>query len=94
MLAEASGCGAVLDVAAIPRPATATMADWLACFPGFAMLTCDDPGRPVATAGPAASAVCGELNAAAGVQLRWPDGELTDAVPGAVTGLGVAGEAA
>ncbi|WP_338185490.1 MSMEG_0567/sll0787 family protein [Jatrophihabitans sp.] len=94
MLAEASGCGAVLDVAAIPKPREAGIADWLACFPGFAMLTADDPGRPVRTAGPATTAVCGELTAGSGVQLRWPDGELTHAVPGAVTGLGLAGEAA
>ena len=94
MLAEASGCGAVLDVADIPTPRSAGLADWLSCFPGFAMLTADEPGRPVATAGPATSAVCGELISGAGVQLRWPDGELTDGVPGAVTGLGAAGAAA
>ncbi|HEY3631216.1 MAG TPA: MSMEG_0567/sll0787 family protein, partial [Jatrophihabitantaceae bacterium] len=34
MLAEASGCGAVLDVADVPCPASATTADWLTCFPG------------------------------------------------------------
>jgi len=39
MLAEASGCGAVLDMAAVPRPRDAAMGDWLTCFPGFAMLT-------------------------------------------------------
>ncbi|WP_375480745.1 MSMEG_0567/sll0787 family protein [uncultured Jatrophihabitans sp.] len=91
MLAEASGCGAVLDVAAAPVPAGAGVADWLGCFPGFAMLTCDEPGRGVPPAGPATSAVCGELvtgRAAGGVALRWPDGELTDGVPGPVTGLG------
>src|SRR5205814_583234 len=33
MLAEASGCAAILDPAAVPRPATATMGDWLTCFP-------------------------------------------------------------
>jgi AIR synthase-related protein len=94
MLAEASGCGAVLDVAEIPKPGTAGLADWLSCFPGFGMLTADEPGRPVAIAGPATSAVCGELTSGAGVQLRWPDGELTNGVPGAVTGLGAAGAAA
>jgi putative N-acetyltransferase (TIGR04045 family) len=93
MLAEASGCGAVLDVADVPRPGGAGMADWLGCFPGFAMLTADEPGRPVETRGPASTAVCGELTTGHGVALRWPDGELTDGVPGAVTGLGVAGEA-
>jgi putative N-acetyltransferase (TIGR04045 family) len=67
MLAEASGTGAVLDVAAVPRPVGATVADWLTCFPGFALLT-----------------------DTAGVALRWPDGELTEAVAGGVTGLGAA----
>lgn len=86
MLAEASGCGAVLDVARVPRPAGATAGDWLTCFPGFAMLTAGDHARP--DAGPATSAVCGELGTGRGVRLRWPDGDLTDAVPAAVTGLG------
>jgi putative N-acetyltransferase (TIGR04045 family) len=90
MLAEAGGCGAVLDVAAVPRPASASAGDWLTCFPGTAFLTADAPGRPVAPAGPATSAVCGELVPGAGVQLRWPDGRLTPALPGAVTGLGPA----
>jgi putative N-acetyltransferase (TIGR04045 family) len=90
MLAEASGCGAVLDVAAIPTPAAATTADWLSCFPGFAMLTADVAGRPVRTPDPATSARCGELVAGSGVVLRWPDGELTPAIGGAVTGLGAA----
>lgn len=90
MLAEAAGCGAVLDVADVPRPAGATTGDWLTCFPGFAMLTADDPGRPGPPAGPAAGAECGELVPGAGVVLRWPDGELTEAVPAAVTGMGPA----
>ena len=37
MLAEASGAAPTLDVAAIPRPAGA-IADWLTCFPGFAIV--------------------------------------------------------
>lgn len=90
MLAEASGCAAVLDVAAVPRPGAATMGDWLSCFPGFAMATAAPPGAPALPAGPAVGAVCGELVAGAGVRLRWPDGELTEAVPAAVTGLGPA----
>ncbi|SHH55302.1 putative N-acetyltransferase, MSMEG_0567 N-terminal domain family [Jatrophihabitans endophyticus] len=90
MLAEASGCGAVLDVAAVPTPAGATTADWLGCFPGFAMLTADGTDRPVADAGPAVSAACGELVPGAGVALRWPDGAVTTAVPASVTGLGPA----
>jgi putative N-acetyltransferase (TIGR04045 family) len=90
MLAEASGCAAVLDVAAVPRPGAATAGDWLTCFPGFAMLTADRPGRRLPPAGPAVSVECGGLEAGAGVRLRWPDGELTCAIPGAVSGLGPA----
>ena len=85
MLAEASGCGATLDVAAVPRPGDATMGDWLTCFPGFGMLTA---GGPAPAAGPATSAKCGELVPGGGVVLRWPDGEYTEAVPAAVTGMG------
>ena len=90
MLAEASGCGAVLDVAAVPRPRTATTGDWFTCFPGFAMLTTDEPGAPPLPAGPAAGAVCGELTEGQGVGLRWPDGEITEAVTSTVTGMGTA----
>jgi putative N-acetyltransferase (TIGR04045 family) len=89
MLAEAWGCGAVLDVAAVPRPAGATMGDWLTCFPGFGLLTTSFSG-PAPDAGPAVSAVCGSLVPGAGVRLRWPDGEEIMAVAGVVTGLGTA----
>ena len=90
MLAEASGCGAVLDVAAVPQPAGTVTADWLTCFPGYAMLSTDVPGRAVLPAGPAVSQVCGELVPGAGVGLRWPDGVVTRAVEAGVTGLGAA----
>ncbi|MGW0628685.1 MSMEG_0567/sll0787 family protein [Streptomyces sp. NPDC002758] len=90
MLAEASGCRAVLDVAAVPRPPEAAMGDWLTCFPGFAMLTADTPDAPPLPAGPAAGAVCGELTTGEGVGLRWPDGEITEAVTATVTGMGTA----
>ncbi len=90
MLAEASGCGAVLDVAAVPRPPQVTVGDWLSCFPGFAMITAGPPGTPPPPAGPATSAGCGELLDGAGVRLRWPDGQLTEAVPATVTGMGSA----
>ncbi len=86
MLAEASGCGAILDVAAVPRPAGATMGDWLTCFPGFGMLTTGDTSDVDADS--AVTAGCGELVAGRGVRLRWPDGEITTAVEGGVTGLG------
>ncbi|MDY7087411.1 MAG: MSMEG_0567/sll0787 family protein [Actinomycetota bacterium] len=88
MLAEAGGCGAVLDVAAVPRPAVASMGDWLTCFPGFAMLTAG-PHRQ-APAGPAVTADCGELTTGSGVGLRWPDGDVTEALAGPVTGMGAA----
>lgn len=88
MLAEASGTGAVLDVAAIPVPDGAAMGDWMSCFPGFAMVTADRPGRGVAPAGPATSAICGQLTNEPGVGLRWPDGVITRAVRSTVTGLG------
>ena len=90
MLAEASGCGAELDVGSIPRPSRAALSDWLTCFPGLAMLTCDRPGGPLADPGAAVSATCGSLTAAPGVRLRWPDGELTEALAGGVSGLGAA----
>lgn len=90
MLAEASGCGAVLDVADVPRPAGAAVGDWLTCFPGFGMLTTDHVGAPGLPAGPAVTAECGRLVPGAGVALRWPDGETTTAVRAGVTGLGAA----
>jgi putative N-acetyltransferase (TIGR04045 family) len=90
MLAEASGCGAELEVARVPRPPDATVGDWLTCFPGFAMLTADETGRAAPPAGPAGSAVCGTLVNGQGVWLRWPDSERTEVIAGAVTGLGQA----
>jgi len=90
MLAEASGCGAVLDVADVPAPAGATTGDWLTCFPGSAMITTDVAGRTPASAGPATSRACGVLTPGAGVRLRWPDGRSTTALTSPVTGLGPA----
>ena len=90
MLAEASGCGAELDVAAVPRPAGVPLGDWATCFPGTGLLTTDEPGRAFPDAGPAVSAVCGRLTPSPGVRLRWPDGEVTAVITGGVTGLGPA----
>lgn len=90
MLAEASGTGAVLDVTDIPRPAGVPVGQWITAFPGFAMITTDAPGRPVPDAGPARSAICGQLTDTPGVGLRWPDGQITQAVRSTVTGLGTA----
>jgi putative N-acetyltransferase (TIGR04045 family) len=85
MLAEAGGCGAVLDVADVPRPPDASVGDWFTCFPGFAMLT---TGSLPLDAGPAVSVECGELVGGRGVTLRWPDGEQTRVIDDDVTGLG------
>lgn len=90
MLAEASGCGAVLDVADVPTPPGASTGDWLTCFPGFVVVsTAPGAWRPE-PAGPAVSAVCGDLTPGHGVSLRWPDGEVVAVVADTVTGLGPA----
>jgi AIR synthase-related protein len=91
MLAEASGCRAVLDVAAIPSPVAAGRADWLTCFPGFAMITAEREPAGIPLPGFVTTAVCGELAPGFGVGLRWPDGVVTEAVTAGVTGLGPAG---
>ena len=54
------------------------------------MVTADHRTTPLLSAGPAAGAACGQLEATPGVRLRWPDGELTTALDGAITGLGTA----
>jgi putative N-acetyltransferase (TIGR04045 family) len=90
MLAEASGTGAEVDIARVPRPATAELADWLGCFPGFALLTADRPGRRPPPS-PATTATIGRLTTEVGVvRLLWPDGLTTVAVDGPATGLGAA----
>ncbi len=94
MLAEASGCRAVLDVADVPAPAAATAGDWFTCFPGFAVLTAEEAGHapPSAALGTlpdgVASRRCGELVEGVGVGLRWPDGVVTEALRSTVTGMG------
>jgi AIR synthase-related protein len=90
MLAEASGCAAELDVAAVPRPAAASVGDWLTCFPGFALVVADRRGTRPPRVEPATTARCGRLLTGAGVWLRWPDGARTAAIAGPVTGLGPA----
>ncbi len=92
MLAEASGCGAELSVAAIPRPAGVRLGDWLTCFPGFAVVSADrrERDRPPPLPPSAVSAPRGRLVPGDGVTLVWPDGRRTPAVTGPVTGLGPA----
>jgi len=91
MLAEASGCGAELEMTAVRRPPGVDAGDWLTCFPGFGMLTADREGATALRAGAAVSAPIGRLDGAAGIRLRWPDGDVTVALEGPVTGIGRAG---
>jgi len=88
MLAEASGCKAVLEVEDIPMPAAAAAGDWLTCFPGFAMVTAERTPARAALPAHVDTAVCGRLTEGRGVDLRWPDGVVTSAIAGTVTGLG------
>ena len=92
MLAEASGCRAVIDVERVPTPAAATTGDWLTCFPGFAMVTAERSDAPTDPHLPAfvESRSCGDLVPGRGVGLRWPDGVVTEAVTSTVTGMGAA----
>jgi putative N-acetyltransferase (TIGR04045 family) len=92
MLAEASGTGAELDLAAAPTPTSAATADWLSCFPGFAVVAAQRAGRPLpgAAGGTITSSRCGRLVAGRGVHIVWPDGERIRVLDGPVTGLGTA----
>ncbi len=90
MLAEASACAAELRVAEVVRPSAAGLADWLTCFPGFAVLSAADRGAAPLAAGPAQGAPCGRLVPGSGVTLVWPDGERIEVLPGPATGMGAA----
>ena len=90
MLAEASGCRAVLEVTAIPAPGDARTADWLTCFPGFAMVTAEAAPSGADLPGFVSTRTCGELTEGTGVGLRWPDGVVTEAITSPVTGMGAA----
>ena len=72
----------------IPKPAGATVGDWLTCFPGFAMVTADRPGPPPAVAGPAPPRCAAPRRRATGVGLRWPDGDRRPRPLPGVTGTG------
>lgn len=90
MMAEASGCRAVLDVEDIPIPPGATTGDWLTCFPGFAIVSAEQSAARSAPPAFLASRTCGQLTEGSGVGLRWPDGVITDAIDSTVTGMGAA----
>jgi AIR synthase-related protein len=44
MLLETSGCGAVLNLDAIPHPAEVSLESWLTCFPSYGFLLSVRPG--------------------------------------------------
>lgn len=90
MMAEASGTGADIDVACVPSPEGTVLADWMTCFPGFALLTADRPGRAGPDSPTATVATIGRLTDQPGVRLRWPDGRCTMAIDGPATGMGLA----
>lgn len=87
MLAEASGTGVTVDMAAVPRPAGTSAGDWMTCFPGFGMLTADAPGACRMVSPLTETATVGRLTTEPGVRLRWPDGVETP-VTTTVTGMG------
>lgn len=98
MMAEASGCAAVLDIGDISRPTVSgvetAMGDWLTAFPGYVMLTADVAGesrmsRSLGLADPEIrTTTIGTFTEGHGVRLRWPDGRETTAITHTVTGLG------
>lgn len=45
MLLEASGCGATLDLSAVPAPPNVDAERWLTAFPSFGFLLCTEPGN-------------------------------------------------
>lgn len=90
MMAEASGSGARIDVAAVPAPPDVAFGDWLTCFPGYAMVTADPTDAPPITTELATTAAIGQLTRSPGVSLRWPDGHETSVVGAQATGLGAA----
>lgn len=98
MMAEASGAGARIELADVPRPSGTNNADWLTCFPGYAMVMAlpeTDLGVVADLAADLPQGVTlariGSFTDEPGVALEWADGFSTQVVPAAVTGLGQAG---
>ncbi len=91
MMAEASGAGATVSLDRIPRPTNARPADWLTCFPGYAMVVAtDEPiaaDHPAVADAPVVVTSCGMITDEPGVRLEWPDGATERVIAGPVTGL-------
>lgn len=74
-LLELCGCGATLDVEALPRPPGASLARWLLTFPSYGYLLAVDPGRveravEAFAARGLSAAVCGGFDASRVLRLR------------------------
>jgi selenophosphate synthetase-related protein len=94
-LLEAAGCGAVLDVDRLPRPAGVPVARWLRTFPSFGFLLAATPERADAACEAfdrrgLACAVCGAFEDSRKLELRCGRDRATvwDLGVSALTGLG------
>jgi selenophosphate synthetase-related protein len=94
-LLEAAGCGAVLDVDRLPRPAGVPVARWLRTFPSFGFLLAATPERADAACEVfdrrgLACAVCGAFEDSRKLELRCGRDRATvwDLGVSALTGLG------
>ena len=84
MLLECSGCGAVIDATAIPRPPGVDLLHWLTAFPSYGFVMSVRPENRAAVlarfaARDIACAVAGSVRAGSSVALRCAAGD--DAVP-------------
>jgi selenophosphate synthetase-related protein len=95
MLLEATGAGAVVDLARVPRPGGVDLEPWLFTFPTFGFLLCSPPSR----AGECREAfherglaceVIGAIDAGGCLRVRLGEEEATllDFATASVTGLG------
>jgi hypothetical protein len=94
-LLEAAGCGAVLDVDRLPRPAGVTAQRWLRTFPSFGFLLAAAPRHVEAACAVfdrhgLACAVCGEFEDSRKLDLRSGAGRapVWDLAIAPLTGLG------
>jgi hypothetical protein len=91
---ELGGCGATLDVGAVPRPEVADLERWLLTFPSYGYLLAVDPARAADavaafTRRGLAAAECGAFDATGVLRLRSGDrtADVWDTAAGGLTGL-------
>src|SRR5262249_36530579 len=92
MLLERTRCGATVDLDGLPRPAGVSIADWLTCFPRYALLVCCPAGRAGAcvaafTERDLAAAAIGSIDGSGEVALSAGDARVIVLADDAVTGL-------